>query len=137
MWMTVGNPLMTDSDPAPSSPLWPSIPVRNATQTPPGTAVSPAPPADQVSGTRPSSARSLPVAAEYSSTTAPPGRDSRAAEAYKFMPPGPVASSVRSMAAGRTVRARTAPALADHPRRPPDRAHPPRPRWTDLLPAHL
>src|SRR5580658_7835108 len=112
-WKAVGNPAATDSDRALSSPLCPSIPVRNETQTPPGTAVSQAPPADHFSVAPSDWATSPPVPAEYSSTTAPYGFGSRAAAAYRFSPPGPAARAVRSRPGGRTARASTAPVLAD------------------------
>jgi len=49
---TAGAVTTTDSDRPRGSTLSPSIPLRNHTQTPPGTAVRSAQPTDQVSGAR-------------------------------------------------------------------------------------
>src|SRR5580692_684025 len=102
------RPATTFSDGAPSNPLWPSIPVRNQTQTPPGSAVSQAPPADHFRAPPTAWASRRPVLAVYSSTTAPP-EVSRAAVAYRVVAPGLTARPESSRPDGKTARSSTAP----------------------------
>src|ERR1700733_8511968 len=106
------RPATTFSDRAPSSPLSPSIPVRNQTQTPPGSAVSQAPPADHFSAPPSARASRRPVLAVYSSTTAPPAV-SCAAVAYRVAASGLTARPESSRPDGRTARGSTARVRAD------------------------
>src|ERR1700722_7759195 len=106
------RPATTLSDRMLRSPLWPSTPVRNQTQTPAGSAVSKAPPTENLSTPPAAWASRRPVLAVYSNTTAPPSF-SPAAAAYRVVVSGLAGRPASSSPAGRTTGASTAPVRTD------------------------